>query len=189
MASLVTVLLLLPGCDDSDNIAADTMLAETPTTAAPTTADAGEPFDFSTQSLCEWFSPEEIDEIVTSTYEDLGVRLDPSDEMDQRQDENSDCFWASPLVSLAHEEEFGPSNPFVPHPALDESVRVSTEADGSYGLTDGTDAFLMVDGQDERLRFGHTTPGSIDNDVEMINTVGLTIANKMLQQMGWVDRN
>jgi len=176
MASLAIV-LLLAGCDGSND------------TAAPTTADAGVAFDFSTQSLCDWFSPEEIDEIVTSTYEDLGVRLDPSDEMDQRQEENSDCFWASPLVSLAHEEELEPSHPLVPHPALDESVRVSIEGDGSYGLTYGIDALLMVDGHDEELRFGHATPHSIDNEVEMINTVGLTIANKMLQQMGWVDRN
>ncbi len=165
---LVALLVLAGSCDDSSE------------------DESSNAFDFSTQSLCDWFSPEDIDEIVTSTYEELGVRLDRGEEMDQRQDANVDCFWAPPLVALNHNEELEPSNRFVRHVALDDSVRVSIEGDGAYGLIFGIDALLRVDGHDERLRFGHATPHSIDNDVEMINTVGLTIANRMLQQMGWV---
>ena len=45
----------------------------------------GEPvvFDFASDSLCEWFSPEEIQAIVSSTHMELGVPLDPTDQMQQ----------------------------------------------------------------------------------------------------------
>ena len=54
--------------------------------------ESDQAFDFSAQSLCDWFSSEVVDAIVTSTYEELGVPLDPVDEMLQRQDQNFDCF-------------------------------------------------------------------------------------------------
>jgi hypothetical protein len=167
IASLAAVVLLLPGCDDSDNTAV---------------------FDFSTQSLCDWFSPEEIDAIVTSTYRELGVPLDPGDGMDRRQDNNSDCFWSEPLVTLSEWE--GGSDwagtTYESHPALGDSVLVSTRNPGSYGLMNGIEALLRVDGHAEPLWFGHST-GTLGNDVETINILGFTIANKMLQQMGWID--
>jgi oxalate decarboxylase/phosphoglucose isomerase-like protein (cupin superfamily) len=75
------------------------------------------------------------------------------------------------------------------HAALDDSVRVSIVDDGLYVFVPGIAAHLTVDGHDEQLWFGHAIPDNFDGDVEMINTVGLTIANKMLQQMGWVDSN
>ena len=147
----------------------------------------GEVFDFSTQSLCDWFSPEEIDAIVTSTYKELGVPLDWGDALDRRQDETSDCFWAPPLVWLHHNEEIELRRPFVQHPALNESVRVSIEGDGSFGLMYGIAGVLRIDGHPEQLWFGHATNDNLIGNVEMINTIGLTIANKMLQQMGWID--
>ena len=149
---------------------------------------APEPFDFNTQSLCHWFSPEQIDAIVTSTYEQYGIPLDPERTMDQRQDQNSDCFWSEPLVTLSQWEDTSPWNgtTFAPHPALDNSVLVSIgEPAGSYGLMHGISALLKVEGHAEPLRFGHST-GTL-RDVETINTLGLTIANKILQQMGWIE--
>jgi hypothetical protein len=151
---------------------------------------AGEPvpFDFASDSLCEWFSPEEIHAIVASTYMELGVPLDPTDQMRQMHDENSDCYWTYPLVSLSLDESRVPSGPFESHPALDESVRVSYVSDGSYGLMFGVDVILTVEGHSEQLWFGHAT--SVDDlgvGVPTVNTLGLTIANKMLQQMGWID--
>lgn len=147
-----------------------------------------EPFDFNSQSLCGWFSPEEIDAIVTSTYEEFGVSLDPERKMDRRRDLNLDCFWSEPLVRLEHNEGIEPSGPLVPHPALDEGIRVSILGDGTYGLMNGIEAVLRVDGHPEQLWFGHST-GTFGDDVETINALGLTIANKMLRQMGWIDDN
>lgn len=148
-----------------------------------------EPFDFSTQSLCDWFSPEDIDAIVTSTYEELGVPLDRGYEMHEEQDQTSECSWALPLLALHHNEEIESRRPFVSHPALDESVRVSIQGDGSYGLMYGIGAVLTIDGHPEQLWFVHGTQESLIGDVEMINTLGFTIANKMLQQMGWIETN
>ena len=79
--------------------------------------------------------------------------------------------------------------PFVPHPALDESIRVSIQGDGSYGLMYGIRAILTIDGHPEQLWFVHGTQESLIGDAEMINTLGLTIANKMLRQMGWTETN
>jgi hypothetical protein len=59
---------------------------------------------------------------------------------------------------------------------------------GSYGLTDGVEALLVVDGHEEQLRFGHAVP-YMPEDIELSNAIGLTIANKMLQEMGWTDTN
>jgi hypothetical protein len=149
---------------------------------------APEPFDFNTQSLCDWFSPEQIDAIVTSTYEQYGIPLDPERTMDQRQDQHSDCFWSEPLVTLSQWENTSAWNgtTFESHPALDNSVLVSIgEPAGSYGLMHGISALLKVEGHAEPLWFGHST-GTL-RDVETINTLGLTIANKMLQQMGWIE--
>ena len=198
IACLATVVLLLAGCDATDSAGADTTLAATTTTAPvpTTTVETDVPpettegiFDFSTQSLCDWFSPEEIDAIVTSTYEQLGVPLDPGDEMDRRQDQNFDCYWASPLVALGQSEGIESLRPFVPHPALDQSARVSILGDGNYGLTDGIEAVLAIDGHPELLRFGHATSDNLGGDVGLINTLGLTIANEMLKRMGWIETN
>jgi hypothetical protein len=147
-----------------------------------------EAFDFSTQSLCDWFSPNDIDAIVTSTYEAVGVPLNAGGEMNQRQDQNSDCFWYEPLVTLSeYDAAFTwDGGPFEPHSALDDSILVSIRAPGSYGLMHGVDALLKVEGHAEPLWFGHST-GTLRDDVETINTLGLTIANKMLQQMGWIE--
>jgi hypothetical protein len=183
IASLAAVVLLLSGCNDSNNTAADTMPSETLTTAAPTSANAAEQFDFSTRSPCDWFTPAEIDAIVTSTYEDFGVPLDrdPDDEMDQYPG----CEWAQPLVVLDHDNRWNHPRLFVPHAALDESVRVSIQ-DGPWGLT----ALLIVDGHREQLFFMLWPEyDNLGGDVEMLNTLGLTIANTMLQQMGWIDSN
>lgn len=147
-------------------------------------------FDFASDSLCEWFSPEEIQSIVASTYTEWGVPLDPTDQMQQIHDENSDCYWAYPVVSLSVDESRVPSGPFESHPALDESVQVSHLSDGSYGLAFGVDVILTVEGHPEPLWFGHAT--AVDDlgvDIPTVNTLGLTIANKMLQQMGWIDDN
>ena len=149
-----------------------------------------EPFDFSTQGPCDWFSPADIDVIVTSTYEAVGVPLDLGGEMDQRQDQNSDCFWSEPLVTLSGWDAryTWDGGPFEPHSALDDGVLVSIRQPGSAGLMHGIGALLTVDGHDEPLFFGHAT-GTYRDDVDTINTLGLTIANKMLQQMEWIETN
>jgi hypothetical protein len=198
LISLALVVLLLPACDNTDDAASDTTRATTTTTAAPTTTTGIEPFDFATQIPCDWFSPEEIDAIVTSTYEALGVPLDRTDEMDQTQGSwsRSSCYWAEPVVSLsavdgAFEGDGGTgdliSGELKPHPALDNSVRVSNLTQGvySFGL-EGVAAVLKVDGHAEFLQFVHGTNG-LGDDVKTINTLGLTIANEMLQQMGWIE--
>jgi hypothetical protein len=150
-------------------------------------------FDFSTQSLCEWFSADEITQIVTSTYKEWGVLPLPG-QLAQSQgvlgQANVYCEWGAgsgSFVALATDLERPPVGPFEPHVALDDSVRVSIQSDGTFILADGLDAVLVVDGHDEQLWFGHTTPDSLDGDVEMINTVGLTIANEMLKRMGWIE--
>ncbi|MGI9642678.1 MAG: hypothetical protein ACR2N9_07830 [Acidimicrobiia bacterium] len=148
-----------------------------------------EPFDFSTQSLCDWFSPEEIDAIVVATYEEAGVPLDPEAELDQRDGQNSDCHWSWPVVTLSEwEDSFDwDGTAFAAHPALDNSVQASIgNPPGTYGLMNGVSALLTVDGHPESLWFGH---GGFHEryDVETRNTVGLTIANEMLIEMGWIN--
>ena len=127
---------------------------------------------------------------MTSTYEELGVPLDPGYEMDQEQ-AYTDCFWAEPLVSLSAIDGalVWDGGPFEAHPALDDSVRVSIERPGFSGYDiEGVGAVLKVDGHAELLFFVHTTDG-LGDDAETINTLGLTIANEMLKDMGWIETN
>jgi len=159
--------------------------------SAGSCGDSSDVFDFSSQDLCEWFSAAEITQIVTSTYEDLNVQPLP-DALVQSHDQNSDCFWAGDaLVTLSQNDELRAWRQFERHAVLDDRIHVSIQGDGNYGLMWGIDALLTIDGHDEQLWFGYATPGTVpgvlSNDVEMINTVGLTIANKMLQDMGWTD--
>jgi hypothetical protein len=188
VALLAVVALLLAGCDGSDEAGADTTLAAT--TAAPaTTTTAVESFDFSTQDVCDWFSPEQIDAIVRSTYEAVGVPLDPSHMMRREQRNYTDCFFAEPVVSLIAIDGslVLDDAPFEAHPSLNDSVRVAIPTPGIHGYDiEGISAVLEVDGHAELLSFGHTTIG-LGDDVETINTLGLTIANEMLKQMGWIE--
>jgi hypothetical protein len=68
-------------------------------------------FDFSTQDLCEWFSPDDINRIVASAYKEHGAKP-PSEPMTRSQDENFDCFWSGDgLVSLTANDGPPPPNP------------------------------------------------------------------------------
>ena len=81
---------------------------------------APEPFDFNTQSLCNWFSLEQIDAIVAATYEQYGIPLESDPGANQRPDQHPDCFWSEPLVTLSEWEDTSAwtGTTFEPHPAL-----------------------------------------------------------------------
>jgi hypothetical protein len=148
--------------------------------------DSVEAFDFSTQDLCEWFSADDITRIVASAYEEHGS-TPPSEPMTRSQDMNFDCFWSGGgLVLLTMNDGQLPSEPFGSHPSLDETAHMLILNYGSFGLTDGVEALLEVDGHKEQLRFGHAVAHTPE-DIELTNAIGLTIANTMLQEMGWTD--
>ncbi len=106
--------------------------------------------------------------------------------MTRSQDMNFDCFWSGDgLVGLMVNDGQVPSGPFESHPSLDETARMSILNNGSYGLMEGVEALLVVDGHDEQLRFGHAVASTLGQ--RLANTVGLTIANTMLQEMGWIE--
>lgn len=158
-----------------------------------TSGEPTEAFDFSTQDLCDWFSADDINRIVASAYGEHWIP--PSEQMTRSQDMDFDCLWSGDgLVWLTVNDGQIPSGPFESHPSLDETAQMSILNYGSFGLMEGFEALLVVDGHDEQLRFGHAFASTLGRDKlptrsgsELANTIGLTIANKMLQEMGWIE--
>lgn len=162
-----------------------------PGSQTPSGRGLGEVFDLAAHDLCDWFSPEEINEIVTSAYEQHGVEAS-GESMTRRQDRYNACFWSGNgvvVLGVDNDDRPVPDASFERHPSLDDSVRAATYGDGSYGLTWGLDALIEVDGRDEQLRFGHIVWEAAERDIEMTNSVGLTIVNTMLHEMGWLNDN
>jgi hypothetical protein len=159
-----------------------------------------EPFDFSTQSLCDWFSPEEIDTIVARAYEDNDASPIPppfeegASSADSRY--RGGCWWHSGDISTVglaairtgpffDYDADGPIDErWRPHPALSEGVYVDQEVVvGSHDdYVPGVELRLLVDGQELAVEYWHRVPPGFDGDADAV----LAIADEMLRSMGWV---
>jgi hypothetical protein len=162
----------------------------------------GEPveaFDFSTQSLCEWFSPEEIDTIVARAYEDNDASPIPPPFEEGASSADSrypDCWWHSGDISTVglaairtgpfyDYDADGPIDErWRPHPALSEGVYVDQEVVvGSHDdYVPGVELRILVEGQEHAMEYWHRVPPGFDGDADAV----LAIADEMLRSMGWV---
>ena len=159
----------------------------------------GEPveaFDFSTQSLCDWFSPEDIDAIVARAYEDNDASPIPPP-FEDGSSAAEHCWWHSGDIStvglavivsetfIDYDEDGPIDDRWRPHSALSEGVYVDREevVVGSHDdFEPGVELRLLVEGREHPLEYWHKVPPGFDGDADAV----LAIADEMLRSMGWV---
>jgi hypothetical protein len=183
LTALVLVALLgACGSDDSSDSAATTE------TSAPKPV-----FDFATDSLCDWFTPDDMNEILALAQQRAGTDYDfkafNSCDMMWRAEEPSSpgyrvWFGLEPL-DIAWQQP----NPdqFAGHRLLDDEVTYQNRT-YQFAWEAGLDGFLQVDGhQDEILYFGlavHTVEGQGTDEYEEL---GLAMVNEVLERMNWIN--
>jgi hypothetical protein len=186
-ALVVAALLGACGSDDSSD------------SAATTESSAPKPvFDFATDSLCDWFTADDMNEILAVAQQRAGTDYDfkafNSCDMMWRAEEPSSpglsvWFDLEPLGVEPRWEPYEEPNPdeFVGHSLLDDEVTYQTRG-YQFAWKAGLDGFLQVDGhQDEILYFGlavHTMEGKMTDEYEEL---GLAMVNEVLERMNWIN--
>jgi hypothetical protein len=186
-ALVVAALLGACGSDDSSD------------SAVTTESSAPKPvFDYATDSLCDWFTSDDMDEILAVAQQRAGTAyefkaFDSCDMMWRAEEPSSPGFrvWFG-LEPLGVEPRWDPyeaPNPdeFEGHSLLDDEVTYQTRT-YQFGFKTGVDGFLQVDGhQDEILYFGlavHTVEGQGTDEYEEL---GLAMVNEVLERMNWIN--
>jgi hypothetical protein len=181
--------------------------ADSSDSAVTTESSAPKPvFHFATDSVCDWFTPEDMNEIVAVAQQRAGTDYDLKafDSSSLPECRRLATMWkaeepSSPghrvwfqLEPLGVEPRWSPyeePNPdeFVGHSLLDDDVTYQTRS-YQFAWKAGLDGFVQVDGhQDEILYFGlavHTMEGQGTNEYEEL---GLAMVNEVLERMNWIN--
>ena len=178
------------------------MSARSPSPVKAATSAArqqGLAFDFASQNLCAWFSPEEITEIVVDAYREHGGAIVPGAFIGWGA--TSGCQgWIADDHRGVVQLYVGPDSSIADLPvrvedfaskgAMDAEVRVGTLSGGHVWNLAGTSAHLAVAGHREVLAFVHLAPEAYAREpVAWRNGVALAIAGEMLRRMRWVVRS
>jgi hypothetical protein len=193
----LVVVALLGACGSTDSS----------DSAVTTESSAPKPeFDFATDSLCTWFTPDDMNEIVAVAQQRAGTDYDLKafDSSSLPECRRLATMWkaeepSSPghrvwfqLEPLGVEPRWSPyeePNPdeFAGHDLLDDEVTYQTRG-YQFAWKSGLDGFVQVDGhQDEILYFGlavHTMEGQGTNEYEEL---GLAMVNEVLERMNWIN--
>lgn len=188
-----------------------------PTTSADVVSTPAEVFNTRTDSFCEWFTAQEMNEIVAVAQQRAGTAY----VLEEFTPGGCDTFWRTPrwwaasrsrtsvqgstvgsTVAVQIESVNGRPegmydsyrvNPdaFVEHHLLDDGVSYQNRT-YQFLWQDGLDGYLKVDGHaDEILYFGFSvddTPGATDMTSEY-EELGLAVINELLRRMNWIGDN
>jgi len=196
--------LLFGGTDTPAGSPSPPITEPAPSTTDATTDVGSLPFDFATDDPCQWFTPEEINEIVTDAYIAHGVAPPDHSVLDCEPwpddfDTLTNLEVLNPLESWmrgSEDPEGYTTDPLASEPVagLDPAIRVRNLSQGCVAYTVGVNAELLVDGHVEILTFTHLNltdgdAGISSNrcDAEAINPIGLTVAESMLRRLGWIE--
>ena len=187
-ALVVAALLGACGSDDSSDSAATTE-SSTPKPVV----------DYATDSLCDWFTPHDMDEILAVAQQRAGTAYElkafNSCDMLWRAEEPSSpglrvLFGLEPLGVEPRWEPYEEPNPddFEGHSILDDEVTYQTRT-YQFLWQAGVDGFLQVDGhQDEILYFGLAVDEGGSNDLSgEYEELGLAMVNEVLKRMNWIN--
>jgi hypothetical protein len=194
-ALVVVALLGACGSDDSSDSAMTTE------SSAPTPV-----FDYATDSLCDWFTPDDMNEILAVAQQRAGTayELKAFNSESLIECRRLGAMWKAEELSspgfkvwfdleplggeVAPYEEPNPDE-FEGHSLLDDEVTYQTRT-YQFGWKAGVDGFLQVEGhEDEILYFGlavHTMEGKGTNEYE---DLGLAMVNEVLERMNWISSN
>ena len=164
-------------------------------------------FDLQTDSLCDWFTAEDLNEIFTAAQQRAGTAYDLEEfipggcssdtwRTTTRTSSASGGLSGYVHVSALHEwVEGNPGAPFVDpdtlveHHLLDDRVSYRNRT-LQFGWMEGLDGYLKVDGhEDEILYFGiafddHDGVTHLSGEYEEL---GLVVVNELLRRMNWTD--
>ena len=174
--------------------------AESSDSAATTDSSAPEPvFDFAADSLCDWFTPDDMNEILAVAQQRAGTAYElkafNSCDMLWRAEEPSSpglrvWFGLEPLGVEPRWEPYEEPNPddFEGHSLLDDEVTYQTRT-YQFLWQAGVDGFLQVDGhQNEILYFGLAVREGGGNDLSgEYEELGLAMVNEVLERMNWIN--
>ncbi len=190
VAVLFASQLLIP---ESSPVATAPDRPEVPTPATPA-------FDFSTDSLCDWFTAEDMDRIVAAAQDRVGTALElasfaPDGSCDAGRK------WTGGIDLILERAGPPPAQSylaFTGHEQLHESIGYRNL--GFYGdrysiwPPYGMHVDLMVDGhEDDFVRFvleiwgPAGVAGSQDLDDDTLASFGFAVADEMLRDMHWTD--
>ncbi|MCU0279673.1 MAG: hypothetical protein MUE31_12375 [Candidatus Nanopelagicales bacterium] len=193
-------------CADRRNDLSANSLKKTGGVAAgpPVPARNAAVFDFATDSLCTWFTADDMNEIVAAAQQRAGTDYDfkAFSSWSLPECRRLATMWKAEVASspglsvwfalepLGDEPRWSPyvePNPdeFVGHSLLDDEVTYQTRT-YQFAWKAGVDGFLQVDGhQDEILYFGLAvhTGGAGTNEYEEL---GLAMVNETLERMNWI---
>jgi hypothetical protein len=176
--------------------------ADSSDSAATTESSTPKPvFDFATDSLCDWFTPDDMNEILAVAQQRAGTdyELKTFNSSSLVECRRLGTMWkAEEPSSPGYRVWFGlepldiawqQPNPdqFAGHRLLDDEVTYQNRTYQS-AWKPGVDGFLQVDGhEDEILYFGlavHTVEGQGTNEYEEL---GLAMVNEVLERMNWIN--
>ena len=151
------------------------------------TAAASVVFDFSQDSICDWFTDDRVAQIVADAQEASGVQMDFG--INWSCQGPLDSIWSSSYAVVELRRAMAGVD-FSSHEMLDQSVTYSAveETKGGYNLLHGIRVGLAVEGHEEiGFRFvAYPGPGASDLRLSEKTALGLAIANSMLRDMNWV---
>ncbi len=188
-----------------------------PVTQAPNLRDGDNPetglsapvavFDIDADTLCEWFSADDMNQIVATAQQRAGTDYVFEDFAAAGCDNN---LWKTPsfswgpnrgdslaiLLDLVDDQE----NPDLASAgnSLDEHIGHPLLADGiSFQLRtnqffwqEGLDGYLLADGHEEEILYFGFGVDNHDSTTTMsgeYNDLGLAVANELLQRMHWIE--
>lgn len=171
-------------------------------------------FDFATDSLCTWFSADDMNEIVAVAQQRVGTTYPfqafNSGEVAESQACEPGYGWStgnsppghSLWFTLAMGSDFSPIEPYTPlvldleafggHDFLDDEVSYQ-QGHYHYTWTESVDGYLRVDGHKDEILYFRLAVAD-DHEIEMgafggrtMTDLSLAMANEILERMNWIN--
>lgn len=188
------------GCGDDSNSS-----TATPSSQSAPAVEAGEPeavFDFAVDSLCDWFSADEMNQIIAAAQERAGtswryVEFEDEDCLrreppvpspgpaawDSGRPSNSGLSLMVDMVPVAW-TDLEPAEDFMGDEMLDPSITYG-DLEHDCGWDESTSFDLRVDGHEEVLLFRLVRP-SCGSETQAAS-LAFSVAEAMLTSMNWIE--
>lgn len=211
----VGLTVLLRGGNDGQVV--DEPSPTVPITEAPNPADGDNAeaenaapvpvFDIDADTLCEWFSADDMNQIVAAAQQRAGTDYDFEDFAASGCDNN---LWKTPwffsghngddslavLLEVADDEEdsdlvsAGNSlDEYVGHPLLADRITFKPRTN-QFSWQEGLDGYLLVGGHEEEILYFGFGVDNHDSTTRMsgeYNDLGLAVADELLRRMHWIE--
>jgi len=161
---------------------------------------SAEVFDFSQDSMCDWFTAEEMNQIVVAAQQLVGTTMDFGYEWECQPESgrwtaSTSEVWLGPLsvaqaMSWAAQPHTTAPDDFVGHERLDESVTYGNLHGSTMWMMEGMNTDLRIEGHENEVLWFWVVADPRDS-THPVDTyyapLGFALADAMLRDMNWVD--